>query len=151
MTAKPTRAAVTAWTRLMRSEQAVCGRVEDDLKRAGLPPLAWYDVLLELDTAPQGWLRQSDVQSRILFTQYNLCRLIDRLEREKLVERRQCTRDGRNNVLVITDKGRGRGARMWPVYGAAIQAHVGSRLTAQEAEALTGLLDKLTTRPEPEN
>ncbi|MGE3066039.1 MAG: MarR family winged helix-turn-helix transcriptional regulator [Hyphomicrobiaceae bacterium] len=149
MTAKPTRAAVMAWTRLMRSEQAVRGRVEDDLKRAGLPPLAWYDVLLELDTAPEGWLRQSDVQSRTLFTQYNLCRLVDRLEREKLVERRQCTRDGRNNVLVITDKGRALRARMWPAYGSAIQAHVGSRITAPEAEVLAGLLDKLAARPEP--
>lgn len=150
MTAKPTRAVVSAWTRLMRSEQAVCGRVEDNLKRAGLPPLAWYDVLLELDTAPEGWLRQSDVQSRTLFTQYNLCRLVDRLEREKLVERRQCTRDGRNNVLLITEEGRALRARMWPVYGAAIQAHVGSRLTVQEAEILSGLLDKLAAMPEPE-
>ena len=51
-------------------------------------------------------LRQTGVQDRTQLAQYNVCRLVDRLEREGLVERHQCRMDGRSNVLVITAKGR---------------------------------------------
>ena len=50
-------------------------------------------------------LRQTGVQDRTQLAQYNVCRLVDRLEREGLVERHQCQVDGRSNVLVITAKG----------------------------------------------
>ena len=140
---RPTAAAVKAWASLVRTEQALLDRIEEHLKRAGFPQLAWYDVLLELDSAPGGWMRQSKVQSQTLLAQYNLCRLVDRLERDGLVERRQCTRDGRNNVLVITPEGRALRRAMWPAYAAAIEEHLGARLTQAEAEQLARLLGKL--------
>ncbi len=140
---RPTANAVRAWTRLVWAEQAILARVEEDLKRAGFPSLEWYDVLLELDKAPDGVLPQAEVQSRILLAQYNLCRLIDRLEREDLVNRRPSPDDGRSNLLVITAKGRELRQAMWPVYAAAIEAHFGSRLTCPEAAALDDLLAKL--------
>ena len=66
-------------------------------------------------------LRQSGVQDRTQLAQYNVCRLVDRLEREGLVERHQCQLDGRNNVLVITPKGRALRRAMWPAYAEAFQ------------------------------
>jgi DNA-binding MarR family transcriptional regulator len=88
-------------------------------------------------------LRQSGVQDRTQLAQYNVCRLVDRLEREGLVERRQCALDGRNNVLVISAKGRALRRAMWPVYASAIQEHLGARLSQAEAEQLVRLLSKL--------
>ena len=143
MTAKASESTVQAWTSLVRAEQIVLSRVEDDLKKAGFPSLEWYDVLQELDRAPNGKLPQAEVQSRILLAQYNLCRLVDRLEREELVNRQPSPEDGRSNLLLITDKGRDLRRRMWPVYSAAIEAHLGSHLAAGEAERLAGLLGKL--------
>lgn len=143
MTAKASESSVQAWTSLVRAEQFVLSRVEDDLKKAGFPPLEWYDVLQELDRAPAGKLPQAEVQGRILLAQYNLCRLVDRLEREELVHRQPSPEDGRSNLLVITDKGRDMRRRMWPVYSAAIEAHLGSHLAAGEADRLAGLLGKL--------
>jgi DNA-binding MarR family transcriptional regulator len=148
MTTTLPRAAVDAWTRLMRAEQALVDKVEDDLKRAGFPSLTWYDVLLELDRAPDGHLPQQDVQGRVMLAQYNLCRLADRLEAEHLIERRRCPVDGRNRHLVITRKGRELRAAMWPVYAASIQRHVAQRLTQEEARQLAGLLTKLM-EPDP--
>jgi DNA-binding MarR family transcriptional regulator len=88
-------------------------------------------------------LRQTGVQDRTQLAQYNVCRLVDRLEREGLVERRQCQLDGRNNVLIITQKGRALRRQMWPVYASAIEEHVGTRLTEVEADQLVRLLGKL--------
>jgi len=134
---------VEAWASLVRTERALLDKVEEALKRAQLPPIDWYHVLHEVDRAPRGMLRQSGVQDRTKLAQYNVCRLVDRLEREGLVERHQCPMDARNNVLVITTKGRALRRQMWPVYAAAIQEHFGARLNQAEAEQLVRLLAKL--------
>jgi len=136
-------AALKAWTALFHTERSLQDRIEDHLKRAGLPPLDWYDVLRELEVSEHGMLRQTAVQRSTELAQYNVCRLIDRLEREGLVARRSCPVDGRNNVVVITDKGLALGRRMAPVYEAAVAEHVGQHLSLQEAEQLTGILAKL--------
>jgi DNA-binding MarR family transcriptional regulator len=88
-------------------------------------------------------LRQTGVQDRTQLAQYNVCRLVDRLEREGLVERHQCQLDGRNNVLFITAKGRQLRRAMWPVYAQAIAAHFGAHLSEVEARHLARLLAKL--------
>ena len=59
-----------------------------------------------------------------------------------LVERHQCQVDGRNNVLVITAKGRALRRAMWPVYAAAVEEHFGARFSEGEVEALARLLAK---------
>jgi DNA-binding MarR family transcriptional regulator len=143
----PKPAVVEAWASLVRTERALLDKVEEALKRARLPPLDWYHVLHEIDRAPKGMLRQTGVQDCTQLAQYNVCRLVDRLQREGLVERRQCRIDGRNNVLVITAKGRALRRAVWPVYAAAIEEHFGAHLSQAEAEQLARLLAKLV-RPE---
>lgn len=143
MSANPTPAVIEAWAGLVRTQRTLLEKVEESLKRAGLPPLDWYHVLHEVGGSPKGMMRQSGVQNRTQLAQYNICRLVDRLEREELVERHQCERDGRNNVLRITAKGRALRRRMWPVYAAAIEEHFGARLTPAEAGQLALLLAKL--------
>ena len=139
----PKPAVVEAWASLVRTERALLDKVEEALKRARLPPLDWYHVLHEIDRAPKGMLRQTGVQDCTQLAQYNVCRLVDRLQRDGLVERHQCRIDGRNNVLVITAKGRALRRAMWPVYAAAIEAHFGAHLSQAEAEQLARLLAKL--------
>ena len=143
MKGKLTPAVVEAWASLVRTERTLLDKVEEDLKRARLPPLDWYHVLYEIDRSPKGMMRQTGVQDRTQLAQYNVCRLVDRMEKEGLVERRQCTQDGRSNVLLITAKGRELRRKMWPVYAAGIEEHFGARLTAEEAQQLAGLLAKL--------
>src|SRR5580692_2524908 len=78
---------VLAWARLIRAEQALLGRVEADLKAEGLPPLVWYDVLLELRRSAEGRLRHRDLAARMLLAKHNLSRLVDRMAEDGLLER----------------------------------------------------------------
>jgi DNA-binding MarR family transcriptional regulator len=137
-------AVIRAWTRLMRARDAVLGAIERDLKAAGLPPLAWYDVLLELSRAPGGRLRPFEIEKETLLAQYNLSRLIDRLEKENLIAREPCADDARGQWVVITDNGRAMQARAWKVYAKAIDKHVGAKLDDKAAAALADLLGRLT-------
>jgi DNA-binding MarR family transcriptional regulator len=140
---KPTDAAVLAWARLVRAEQALLGAVERDLKQAGFPPLAWYDVLLELVRAADGRLRPYEIEQKTLLAQYNLSRLLDRLEREGLIRRETCPDDARGQWIVVTDQGRALQEKMWKAYAPAIQRHVGDKLDDKSATALGELLGRL--------
>lgn len=141
----PSESVVRTWTRLARAHRAALTTVEGRLKEADLPPLAWYDVLLELERAGEPGLRPFELQKAMLFTQYNLSRLIDRLEAQGYVARTASEDDGRGQVLAITAKGRAVRRKIWPVYAAAIEAAVGTHLSPSEARALADLLEKLYT------
>jgi DNA-binding MarR family transcriptional regulator len=140
---QPSDAVVRAWARLIRAQQAVLAAVEAELKAAGFPPLGWYDVLLEL-TRKDAALRPFALEQELLLAQYNLSRLLDRLEKAGYIERRPCPDDGRGQVVAITAAGRALVKRMWPTYRAAIARHVGSKLSEDEAARLAALLGKLT-------
>ena len=135
-------AVIRAWARLVRAQQQALTAVESDLKAAGFPPLGWYDVLLELSRADGGELRPFALEQELLLAQYNLSRLIDRLEKAGYVERRTCREDWRGQVVAITSSGRTLVKRMWPSYRAAIGRHVGAKLSEDEAARLASLLGK---------
>ena len=84
-------------------------------------------------------MRQAGVQDRTQLAQYNVCRLVDRLRARGAGRAAPVPAvDGRNNVLLITAKGRALRRPMWPVYAAAIEEHFGARLTASRGRAAGG-------------
>jgi DNA-binding MarR family transcriptional regulator len=143
MKRKPSTEATAAWIRLMRVQNRVLDAVEQDVKKAGFPPLAWYDALLELSRAPAGELRPVELEKQMLLPQYSMSRLIDRLVDEELVVRRECKIDKRGQFVEITEAGRDLQKRMWGAYSAAIEKHVGCKLTDADAARLCALLDRL--------
>ena len=143
MKRKPSTEATAAWIRLMRVQSRVLDAVEQDLKKAGFPPLAWYDALLELSRAPSGEMRPVELEKQMLIPQYSTSRLIDRLVDEGLAARRECKIDKRGQFVEITEAGRELQKKMWSAYSAAIEKHVGSKLSDADAMKLCGLLDRL--------
>jgi DNA-binding MarR family transcriptional regulator len=140
----PSTAVISAWAQLLRSGHAVLSAVEGDLKAAGFPPLSWYDVLLELSFDSEGSLRQHDLEPRLLLRQYAVSRILDRLVKAGYVKRKTLSKDRRGRAVTITAAGCGLLRDMWPSYAAAIERHVGTNLSAGEAEELARLLTKLT-------
>jgi DNA-binding MarR family transcriptional regulator len=143
VTERPSKQVVLAWARLLKAERLALARVETALKQAGLPPLAWYDILLELERAGEAGLRPFELERALLLAQYNLSRLLDRIEREGLIERAPCPQDGRGHILRLSARGRSMRNAMWPVYAQAIQSAVGSRLDETEAGTLSALLARI--------
>lgn len=146
MKKEPSKAVISAWTGLVRAHAGAMGIVEDALKTAGLPALAWYDVLLELDRAGEEGLRPYELERLLLLPQYGLSRLVDRIEAKGYLARQPCDTDGRGQVIAITRAGRDLRRRMWPVYAAALDTAIASRLSEAEAATLGSLLAKLDRR-----
>jgi DNA-binding MarR family transcriptional regulator len=138
----PSEAVQRAWVQLVRAQQRAVASIEQALRKAKLPPLAWYDALLELERAG-GSMRPFELERVTLVAQYNLSRLIDRLEKAGYVERRVYANDRRGQVIAITRAGKAIRRRTWSVFGPAIQAAVGARLSPKQIDTLNALLGPL--------
>ena len=147
MSQEPCESVVCAWGRLVRAHQAAMSRVESALKAADLPPLAWYEVLVELGRAENG-VRPFALEEALQLPQYGLSRLLARMEAAGLVQRGSCPGDGRGQMVRLTEAGRAMAGRMRPVYAAAVQQAVGARLSPEEADGLAHLLARLIAPPE---
>ena len=145
--ATPSPEAIKAWARLMRVSRQMVERAEEALKEGGLPPLTWYDVLHELAEAGEGGLRPFQLIERTLFAQYNISRLLARLEADGLVEKLPVADDGRGHTIRISAKGRETRRRMWAVYGRSIAELVGARLAPDELNTISVLLGRLRHPP----
>ncbi|TPM38616.1 MarR family winged helix-turn-helix transcriptional regulator [Mesorhizobium sp. B2-3-4] len=143
----PSPDAIKAWARLMRVSRQLMESAEESLKEDGLPPLAWYDVLHELAEAGEGGLRPFQLIERTLFAQYNVSRLLARLEADGLVEKLAVADDGRGQTVRITARGRETRRRMWAVYGRSIADLVGAKLSADELGMVSALLGRLRHPP----
>ena len=129
-----------AWATFLTAHAVLIEAVEAALAAAGLPPLAWYDVLWELEKAGEPGLRMHALARRTVITRPNLSRLADRLEDAGLIERRDSPADGRGYDLVITKSGRAKRKAMWPVYEAQIEKLFSRHVSVAEARALSDVL-----------
>jgi DNA-binding MarR family transcriptional regulator len=140
---EPSDAVTDAWVRLVRAGREVVGQIEAELRGADFPSLSWYDVLLHLKRRPDGRSSPREIEDAGLLEQYNLSRLLDRMETEGLVRRVPYPGDKRRQLVEITEEGRSLQRRMWGVYGPAINRSIGEKLTDEEATHLAALLLKL--------
>jgi DNA-binding MarR family transcriptional regulator len=111
---------LAAWRAFLRAHSTMLRRIGRDLEEAGLPPLAWYDVLAALRDAPKQRLRQVELAERVLLSNSGLSRLVDRIEAKGLVERNACSSDRRSFHVRLTDEGAAMLESMWPVYARGI-------------------------------
>ena len=132
-----------AWRALITAHAVAVEKIERALVEAGLPPLGWYDVLLELRAAPGGRLRMHELARAVVLSRSGLTRLVDRLERAGLLRREPDPQDRRGSFAAITDAGVEMLRRMWPVYAKGIAEHFGKHVSDEEARTLTEALSRV--------
>ena len=136
-------AEIAAWRKFLRAHATVLRHLETELLEAHSLPLASYDVLVQLVESPEHKLRMTELAEAVMLSRSGLTRLIDRLEREGLVEREACVSDARGLFAVLTPAGyeRLRGASGTHLRG--VSERVVSRLEAEDLAALERVMDKL--------
>jgi len=111
------------------------------LRPLGLSRATW--LLLAIVSRSEG-LSQSELASRLGLEGASVVRLVDRLEREGLVER-HTGEDRRVKTIHLRDKGAGVAAEIRKV-AAALRADVFRGIRASELEAAAAVLAKLKAR-----
>ena len=93
------------WRRFVETHAAIVRRLDDDLRAQSGLSLSSFEVLYELVRSPGNRLRMAELADRLLFTRSGVTRLVDRLERDGLVERNDCAHDGRGVYAILTERG----------------------------------------------
>ncbi len=131
-----------AWEALRAAYLVMVDRVEAQFAAADLPGLAWFDVLEALEQSDQP-VRPRELLCRVSVTKSGLTRLLDRIEREGLVERGSCPSDRRGTFLTVTDSGRRTLALMRPIRDREFAAHFELPLSEREAAVVAASLSRV--------
>jgi DNA-binding MarR family transcriptional regulator len=139
-----------AWSSLLRVHAALLPVLERELAAAHGMPLSWYDVLLELNSAPERRLRMSELGARVVLSRERVSRVVDELVRADLVVRERNREDGRSVFAVLTPAGRERLRAAAPTYLAGIERHFTGHLSTIEAYTMAEALGRVLAAAEQE-
>lgn len=128
---------VGVWRAVLLGQHRVVQAIERDLAAAQMIPLSWYDVLLELNAAPDRCLRMQDLAERVVLSRSRVSRVVDELERDGYVERHADPADGRATLAQMTAAGRREFRRTAKLYVEAIEEHFTRHLTDLERLTFT--------------
>lgn len=98
-------AELEAWRGLLKVHACVMKTLDAELETAHGLPLTSYEALIALADAPERRLRMCDLADRVHLSRSGMSRLVDRLERDGLIERCACDRDARGAYAVLTARG----------------------------------------------
>jgi DNA-binding MarR family transcriptional regulator len=134
---------LSAWRGFLRVHSALFHELDAELTAAHQLPLRSYEVLLLLEDAPGRRLRMTDLSRSVLLSPSGVTRLVDRLEREGLVDRERCPEDGRGYYAVLTKAGDRRLQDARSTHLAGVRRLFLDQLTDAELGRLAGYWDRL--------
>jgi DNA-binding MarR family transcriptional regulator len=128
---------------LVRSHRRLTDLLGNQLEQAVGIPLIWFDVLIHVASAPEGWLTMSKLSTDVALTTGGVTRLVDRMAEAGLVERQNCPKDRRSVHVVLTPEGQATLTRAIGAHIEGIDRHLIEPLTASDRLALARVLTKL--------
>jgi len=134
----------TAWIGFLRAHAAIVRELDAELEREHGLPLSSYDVLVQLAHAG-GAMRMSELAEAVVLSRSGITRLVERLERQGLVERCRVETDSRGVVARITDQGGDTIRTCGPTHIRGIRRRFLERLGEEELRSLAGAWEKLLT------
>ena len=134
---------LAAWRGMLRVHSDMTRVLDAELTHRHGLPLSSYEVLLFLADSPDGRMRMSELADSVLLSRSGLTRLVDRLERDGLLEREQCEEDARGYFAAITDRGRALFTEARRTHLAGVRERFLSRFSRDDLRTLGGLWEKV--------
>jgi DNA-binding MarR family transcriptional regulator len=135
-----------AWaTDLIRLEIAVWDRVDARLREAHELPLAFFESLLFISCAPRGSVRVGDLARELRVTVGGTSKLVDRIERTRLIAREPDPNDRRASRLVLTTAGKRKLTAAVKTYEAEVATILGVVLSPGEQQQMSDYVSRLLT------
>lgn len=128
------------WLRLFTCKMLIEGEVRRRLRETFGVTLPRFDLMAQLDRAPQG-MTLGELSQRMMVTNGNVTGLVDRLVAQGLVARRPSPRDRRAQIVSLTAEGRRAFRAMARANGDWI-AEMFADLSPDDMETLMRLLAK---------
>jgi DNA-binding MarR family transcriptional regulator len=134
---------LAAWRGMLRVHSDMTRVLDAELTHRHGLPLTSYEVLLFLADSPDGRMRMSELADSVLLSRSGLTRLVDRLERDGLIEREQCDEDARGYFAAITDRGRTLFTEARRTHLAGVRERFLSRFSRDDLQTLGDLWEKV--------
>jgi DNA-binding MarR family transcriptional regulator len=134
---------LAAWKGMLETHSVLVSRLDEELVREHGLPLTSYEVLMNLLDADQERLRMGELADRLLLSRSGVTRLVDRLERQGLVERERCEDDARGFWAVLTAAGRRKVEGARPTHLAGVRRLYLGRLDNAERDALGAIWTRM--------
>jgi len=134
---------LAAYRAFITAHAEVLTRIERDMAAAGVIPVTWYDVLIELYEAPERRLRLHELARAVVLSRSTLTRTVDRLAAAGLLRREPDPTDRRGAFAVLTDEGLAAMRRAWPTYAEGINETVARHMSEDEARLLTAICERI--------
>jgi DNA-binding MarR family transcriptional regulator len=125
-----------AWRGMLRTHAMLTKALDAELDAAHGLPLSSYEVLLHLHDAEGERMRMSDLADMVILSRSGLTRLVDRLEREGLIERQSCASDARGSFATLTAAGRRKLQAARATHLAGVRSLFLDHFTPEEQEVL---------------
>jgi DNA-binding MarR family transcriptional regulator len=132
-----------AWRGLLRAHACLAKRLDAELEQAHGLPMTSYEVLYHLEEATAGRMRMCDLAQQAQLSRSGLTRLVDRLERDGLLERCSCDHDARGSYACITTAGRERLQAARGTHLAVIRDLFLSHFSEQELSTLADMWERI--------
>ena len=134
---------MAAWEGLIGTVGALLRTFDEELRESEKLTLSWYEVLFQLDDAPEKRVRMRDLADRIVLSRSGLTRLIDRMGSAGLVDREPSKEDRRGYYAVLTEEGRRVLGRARPIHRRGIHDHFTKHLAERDVKALAAIVAKV--------
>ena len=131
---------LATWRAFLNAHARVTRAIGRELAEAGLPDLAWYDLLWTLYRRPGRSLRVKELANEVVLSPTAMSRFVDRVEAAGCVRREADPEDRRALQVTLTDEGVELLRRMWPVYRRGIERHFAAHL---DGASLREMLERM--------
>jgi DNA-binding MarR family transcriptional regulator len=132
-----------AWRGLLRAHACLAKRLDAELEQAHGLPMTSYEVLYHLEESNGGRMRMCELAEQAQLSRSGLTRLVDRLEREGLLERCSCDHDARGSYACLTAAGRERLEAARGTHLAVVREHFFSRFSESELSLLADMWERI--------
>ena len=131
---------LATWRAFLNAHARMTRAIGRELAEAGLPDLAWYDLLWTLYRRPGRSLRVKELANAVVLSPTAMSRFVDRVEAAGCVRREPDPEDRRALQVTLTKEGVELLRRMWPVYRRGIERHFAAHL---DGASLREMLERM--------
>lgn len=132
-----------AWRGLLRAHASLAKLLDAALEHRHGLPMTSYEVLHRLEGAEMDRMRMCDLAEQAQMSRSGLTRLVDRLERDGLLERCSCEHDARGAYACLTDAGRKKLCDARSTHLSVVREHFFSRFSPEELGTLAEMWERI--------
>jgi len=132
-----------AWRNYVTAAAMLEDRLHRELQTGHRLSLADYELMVRLSEQPGCAMRMSQLAEDVASSKSRVSHQVARMEREGLLQRRECDQDGRGVLAELTERGLRTLEAAAPTHVNGVRDHMIDLLTPDEQEVLAKVFDRV--------